>query len=120
MRKAVGDQATRPSADADLQADIARRLHIDLLVIPDVTDYRFTKQWKSQGGMFGSSQWTETTYWVALNVRIVKPEDGRLVYSGSGSGSSDQGYGPAVRQATDSALEGLKKFLASCQPGQKQ
>ena len=113
MRKAVkAGAATRPAFSRSLQAEIADRLDIDLLVLADVTDYRFTKQWKSASWLVGSSQWTETTYWAGVDMRIIKPDDGRIVYSGSGSASSKQGYGPALRQATGEALAELARFIA--------
>ena len=114
LRKAMGEEATsRPAGGRDLQADAARKLGIDLLVLPDVTDYRFTKEWKSRSWLVASSERSRSDYWAAVSVRIVAPGDGRLVYAGSGQGQSDQGYGPAVRQATEAALAELRQFAAS-------
>ena len=113
IRKAAkAGVATRPAMSRSLQAEITDRLDIDLLVLADVTDYRFTKQWKSASWFVGSSQWTETTYWAGVDMRIVTPDDGRIVYSGSGSASSKHGYGPALQQATVKALAELARFLA--------
>jgi len=113
LRKAATSQPGQKLPwSAALQADLARELGIDLLVVAEVTDYRFTKEWKSASWYFGSSTWTETTYWVALNVRFVKPDDGKLVYCGSGAGSSKEGYGPATAVATEAAMEELREFLA--------
>ncbi len=113
IRKAAkAGLATRPATSRSLQAEITDRLDIDLLVLADVTDYRFTKQWRSASWFVGSSQWTETTYWAGVDMRIVTPDDGRIVYSGSGSASSRRGYGPALQQATGKALAELARFLA--------
>ncbi len=112
IRKAVAAKAAEKPYSRNLQADVARELGIDLLVLPDVTDYRFTKEWKSASWYIGSNTWTETTCWVAVNLRFVQPDSGRLIYSGSGQARSKSGYGPAMNQATAAALEELTRFLA--------
>jgi len=112
LRKAITERSSGSDSERDLQASVARDLGIDLLVLPDVTDYRFEKEWKSSWWYFGSSTWTETTYIAGVNVRIIDPDDGRLVYAGSGQATSKLGYGPAVREATETAMTELKQFLA--------
>jgi len=97
--------------DPAVSTAIADKLDIDLLVLPAVTDYRCTKKSHSQSFGVGSASWTTSHYWVTVRTMIVRP-DGRLVYSGAGSGSSEMGYGPAVLQATATCIEELRQFLA--------
>ena len=119
MRKALASGAAVGPAEAHArQAAITRDLGIDLLVLPDVTDYRFTKESKSQSFYVGSNTWTETTYWAGVALRIVKPADGRVVYFARGEAKSKEGYAPAVQQATDKALAALTKLLAEYKAAQ--
>ena len=97
--------------DPETSTSIAKKLDIDLLVLPEVTDYYFTKKSHSQSFLLGSSSWTTSEYWVTVRTMIVKP-DGKLVYSGLGSAKSDMGYGPAVLQATSLCIDELRQFLA--------
>jgi len=97
--------------DPETSAGIAKKLDIDLLVLPEVTDYYFTKKSHSQSFLMGSSSWTTSEYWVTVRTMIVKP-DGKLVYSGLGSARSDMGYGPAVLEATSLCVNELRQFLA--------
>lgn len=103
-----------------LQADLAKRLETALLVLTEVLDYRFTKQTKSRNWYFGSNTWTETTYWVTTALRFVRPEDGKLVFAGTGEGRSKLGYGPAVLIANENALKELKQFVAQQKRRRKQ
>ncbi len=112
LRKVLSSEESADPWSRQLQADLAKRLDIDLLVVSELADYRFTKQRKSSWFYVGSSHWTETTYHGGVSVRLVAPEDGRLVYTGRGTGKSRQGYGPAVLAATEQALAELKQFLA--------
>ena len=96
--------------DGETSIGIAKKLDIDLLVLPQVTDYYFTKNSRSQWFLVGSSSWTTSEYWVTVRTMIVKP-DGKLVYSGHGSAKSDMGYGPAVLQATSLCIDELRQFL---------
>ena len=113
LRKALS-ASTRPAVwERKLQTDLAGKLGIDLLVLAEVVEYRFTKQWKSSSVLVAASRWTESTYHAAVAVRLVCPTDGRLVYSGSGSAESRGGYGPALVAATNAALQELKLFLAA-------
>jgi hypothetical protein len=97
--------------DPETSTSIAKKLDIDLLVLPEITDYYFTKKSRSRSFLLGSSSWTTSEYWVTVRTMIVKP-DGKLVYSGVGSATSDMGYGPAVLQATSLCVDELRLFLA--------
>ena len=112
LRRAYAAETDPDPFSRSLQTRLAKDLKIDLLVVAEVTDYRFWKETKSRGWLFGSNQWTETTYRAGVNVRFVTPDDGRLVYTGAGMADSRQGYGPAVLAATQQALNELKLFLA--------
>ena len=113
LRRELGDQAD--PWDPAVEARIARKLNIDLLVLPEVTDYRFTKEAHSQSFMGVSRTWTTSTYWSTVRLLIVHPGDGKLVYSGTGSAGSDKGYGPAVLQATGKSIQELCRFLAAAE-----
>jgi len=113
LRRELGDKAD--PWDPGVEARIARKLNIDLLALPEVTDYRFTKQTHSQSFMGVSRTWTTSTYWSTVRLLIVRPGDGKLVYSGTGSAGSDKGYGPAVLQATGKSIEELRKFLVNAE-----
>lgn len=114
LRKAMAAEATEGAAlwSRDLQAKLAKQLRIDMFVVSEVTDYRYTKQEHRTSFFFGSTSRTASTYWVGVTVRMIEPVSGKLMYSGQGSASSGQGYGPAVAAATEMALGGLKQFLA--------
>ena len=115
---APGADAVGPAEAHARQAAITKDLGIDLLVLPDVTDYRFTKESKSQSFYIGSKTWTETTYWAGVALRIVKPADGRVVYFARGEANSKEGYAPAVQEATDKAMAPLAKLLADYKAAQ--
>ena len=122
MRKALaaaGGGADKPLSPR-LQADLAKGLKAALLVLTEVLDYRFTKQTKSQDWYFGTSTWTETTYWVTTALRFVRPADGKLVFAGTGEGQSKAGYGPAVLIANENALKELKQFVVQQKQRRKQ
>jgi len=116
LRKELAGQAD--PWDPETSAGIAKKLDIDLLVLPEVTDYYFTKQSRSRSFLVGSSSWTTSEYWVTVRTMIVKP-DGKLVYSGLGSAKSDMGYGPAVLEATSLCVNELRQFLARA-PGRRE
>lgn len=101
-----------------VQAKTAAELGIDLLVLSDLADYRFTKDNKSSYWVVGSSSWTESTFYATVNLRLVDPKDGRVVYSGSGMAESKLGYGPAIQQANEMALRELTDFVAKQPPRQ--
>lgn len=105
--------AGQPAATMAAQTEAASKLGIDLLFLPDVTDYRFTKQWKSSNYGVAATEKSRTTYHVAVAVRAIKPSDGRVVYIGSGQAQGEDGFGPAVLAATHNALAELKQFAAS-------
>lgn len=103
-----------------LQADLAKKLKTALLVLTEVLDYRFTKETKTQDWYFGTSTWTETTYWVTTALRFVRPADGKLVFAGTGEGQSKVGYGPAVLAANENAMKELKQFIIQQKQRRKQ
>jgi len=109
IRKELADRGD--PWDPETSVGTAKKLDIDLLVLPEVTDYYFTKTSRSRSFLVGSSSWTTTEYWVTVRTTIVKP-DGKLVYSGLGSAKSDMGYGPAVLDATSLCVNELRQFLA--------
>lgn len=109
LRKELADKSD--PWDPETSIDAAKTLGIDLFVLPEVTDYYFTKKKRGRWFVVGSSSWTTSEYWVTVRTMIVKP-DGRIVYSGLGSARSDLGYGPAVLQATDLCIAELRGFLA--------
>ncbi|MDP6634541.1 MAG: hypothetical protein QGG42_06565 [Phycisphaerae bacterium] len=109
LRKELADRGD--PWDGETSTALAKKLDIDLLVLPEVTDYYFTKKTRSRSFLLGSSSWTTSEYWVTVRTMIVRP-DGKLVYSGTGSAKSDMGYGPAVLQATSLCIDELRQFLA--------
>ena len=115
LRKELADR-TQPVGPA-LASEAAGKLRIDLLVLPEVTDYRFTKGSTSAWFLVGSTNKTTSKYWVTVRVLIVHPDSGKLVYSGTGSADSDKGYGPAVLEATAKCTAELRKFLADAPSG---
>lgn len=112
LRRAFARQEGARQWSSTLQADLARKLGIDVLVLCEIGDYRYTKKTRSSWFIVGSSERTESTYWVSATVRLVDPLTGKLLYSGQGSASSQQGYGPALAVATEAALAELKQFFA--------
>lgn len=119
-----GPAAIRKAADAKkdalwdvtFQAQIARDLGIDLLAVSEVLEYRFEKKYRSSSAVVTKALWTETTHFVTTTVRLIRPQDGKLVYCGTGRGESKEGYGPAVLAANAQAMTELKAFLQKSQP----
>lgn len=111
LRREFARQAGAREWSSTLQADLARKLGIDVLVLCEIGDYRYTKETSSSWFVIGSSKRTESTYWVSAAVRLVAPT-GKLLYSGQGAASTEKGYGPALAAATEGALAELKQFLA--------
>ncbi len=101
---------------ADTQGALAAELGADLLAIAEVVDYRPTVDTRRSNYYFGSSTQTESTFWASVNVRLIRPADGAIVYYGTGTAESKDGYGPAMLQATDQAVTGLNQFLQSNPP----
>lgn len=122
MRKALAaaGAAAENLFSPKLQADLAKKLKTALLVLTEVLDYRFTKETKTQDWYFGTSTWTETTYWVTTALRFVRSEDGKLVFAGTGEGQSKVGYGPAVLIANENAMKELKQFVIQQKQRRKQ
>jgi hypothetical protein len=114
LRKAMAQEASEGAAawTRGLQAKLARKLQIDMLVVGELTDYRYTKERHTTSFFFGSTSRTASTYWVGVAIRIIEPVSDKLMYSGQGTASSEQGYGPAVAAATAAALKELKEYLA--------
>lgn len=112
LRRAFAQEAGAREWSSTLQADLAMKLGLDVLVLCEIGDYRYTKKTSSSWFVVGSSERTESTYWVSAAVRLVDPRTGKLLYSGQGEASSQQGYGPALAAATEAALAELKQFLA--------
>lgn len=102
--------------DAALQGQIAHDLGIDLLAVSEVLEYRFEKKYRSSSAIVTKALWTETTHFVTTTVRLIRPKDGALVYTGTGRGESKDGYGPAVLAANAQAMLELKAFLQKPQP----
>ncbi|MEI7834971.1 MAG: hypothetical protein WCK05_00995 [Planctomycetota bacterium] len=119
-----GPAAIRKAADARKdalwdpasQAQIARDLGIDLFAVSEVLEYRFQKKYRSSSAIVTKALWTETTHFVTTTVRLIRPQDGRMVYCGTGRGESKDGYGPAVLAANTQAMQELKAFLQKPQP----
>ncbi len=113
MRKAFQQAGSMPGGmwSRELQARIADTLKIHLLAVGDVTDYRFWKKWKKADWVIGQTRYTETTWLVAVRLRLISPEDGRLVYCHQAEAESKEGYGPALLAANRAVLEPLRKFL---------
>ncbi len=90
-----------------VQRRLAEQFDADLIVLCDVFDYRATTLQKNSSGYFHSSNWTESMCWAGVNLRMIDPSDGHLVYYGMGSAKSQVGYGTAMLEATDRALAGM-------------
>jgi len=115
LRKAMDKRTAKGQTvfSSKLQAELAKELDIDLFVLAELTDFRYTKKRRSTSLILGSISKTESTYWVGVAIRLIEPAGGKLVYSARAVASSKQGYGPAIAAATDSALADMKKFLAA-------
>ena len=113
MRAAFKSLDTGPAVwSPNAQSDLTGQLDADLLVIAEVFDFRPLVVQRHSDYYFGERNWTESNFIVGVTVRIVDPAQGRLIYRGNGSAKSETGYGQAMTQATNLALEGIRQFIA--------
>ncbi len=115
LRKAL-HSSSAGTWDMAAQRRLTDSLDIDLVMVGEVTDYRFTKEAHTIPLMVASHTWTETICWVGVNLRLVDPDSGQVVYAASGSGKSNKGYGPAMLMATRKSLKELQQFLQTHTP----
>ena len=119
LRKAMREKlAGSAKLTPQLQAQLAREMGIDLLMLGEVAEYEFTRKTHTLPLPFVAAGWSETTCHVTVNVRLIAPDSGRLVYSSSGKAESTSGYGPAVLAATQRACGPLTNVLATASRGE--
>lgn len=112
-------QEAEDTNDLARQKTIAKKLGIDALGVCEVTDYRWTTSKKGAWYGVGVANWTESTYHVSVQVRLLSP-DGRVLYTGRASAKSKKGYGPATIQATQKALGMLRDLTESARRNRKE
>jgi hypothetical protein len=105
--------------DLVVQQAVAKELGLDALGVCEVTDYRWTTSNRSAWYGVGAASWTECTYHVAVQVRLISPE-GKVLYTGRASAESKKGYGPATLQATRKALSLLRDLTETAKRDRKK
>lgn len=97
--------------DPAVSAALGKELAVDAVVCGEITHYGTQKEHSSTTVLIVAGGGTQTTHWVSLNLRIVKAGEGKIIYVGSGTASSKEGYAPAVRSAAQQATESLRRLI---------
>ncbi|HDY65374.1 MAG TPA: hypothetical protein ENH84_03965 [Phycisphaerae bacterium] len=97
--------------DPVVAADVARRLNVDAVVVGELLHFGLEKQHVTTSAMFVTGGETKTNHWVSLNLRIVRAADAKIIYVGSGTAQSRDGYTPAAGKACKKCLASVKYFL---------
>jgi hypothetical protein len=105
--------------DLAAQQAVAKELGVDALGVCEVTDYRWTTSKKGAWYGVGVATWTECTYHVSLQIRLISP-DGKVLYTGRATAESKKGYGPATLEATRKALSTLQDLTESAKRDRKE
>ena len=97
--------------DPVVAADLARRLNVDAVVVGELPHFGLEKQQVTTSVMFVTGGDTKTNHWVSLNLRIVRAADAKIIFSGSGTAQSKDGFTPAADKASKKCLASVKYFL---------
>jgi curli biogenesis system outer membrane secretion channel CsgG len=98
--------------DPVVAAAVGKELEVDAVVCGELMQYGTIQEVSSTAVMIVAGSETKTTHWVSISVRIVRSSDGNIIYAGSGTSSSPEGYTPAVSEACKQALTELKSVMA--------
>ena len=102
----------RDCYDPALAAAIAKQTGADLAVSGELMQYGKKQEYAGRDVLIvvhGGE--TETCYQVSVSLRLVRAADGKVVYTGTGSGESKEGLPQAAAVACTGALKSLKEFL---------
>ena len=97
--------------DPAVAAAVAKTLGADAAVAGEITHYGTQKEQTAATVTYVSSSKTVTTHWVSLSLRIVRADDARIIYTGTGTASAKESYSPACDAACAQALAALKHLL---------
>jgi hypothetical protein len=97
--------------DPIVAAAVGRQFNADIVVAGELTHYRTQQEDSSTAVLIVSGGGTKITQWVSMNLRIIRAEDAKTIYAGSGTASSAEGYSPAAQQASNKALALLKDLF---------
>ena len=97
--------------DPAVSAGLGKELAADAVVCGEITHYGTQKEHSSTAVLVVASGGTKTTHWVSLNLRMVKAGEGRIIYVGSGTASSKEGYTAAVASAAKQATASLRRLI---------
>ena len=98
--------------DPAVSAALGKELDADAVVCGELTHYGTQKEHSSTAVLVVAGGGTQTTHWVSLNLRMVKAGEGRIIYVGSGTASSKEGYTAAVASAARQATASLRRLIA--------
>ncbi len=97
--------------DPVVAAAVGKELNADAVVCGELTHYGTEKEHSTTYIMIAGGGQTDTRHWASLNLRIVSPADGSIIYNGTGNASSKEGYTSAIRSAVRQATGSLGHFL---------
>ena len=97
--------------DPAVSAALGKELAADAVVCGEITHYGTQKEHSSTAVFIVAGGGTQTTHWVSLNLRMVKAGEGRIIYVGSGTASSKEGYTAAVASAAEQAIASLRRLI---------
>jgi len=102
----------RDCYDPVVAAAVAKTRNADTVVTGEVTHYDSQQERGQTTILVLSGGGTSTTHWVSANVRVLRASDGKIIYTGTGTTSSDKGYSDAARGACKQAFASMRHFLA--------
>lgn len=92
-------------------SELAKALGADAAISGALLHYGAQREHSESKVLIINTGQTRSTHWVAMNVRLVTAKDAKIIYVGSGSASSMEGYAPAAKSACESALDTMKWLL---------
>jgi len=97
--------------DPAVAAAVGRQLGVDVVATGELLHLDRQQEMTTTTVVILSGGGTETTHWVAMNLRLVNCADGRIIYAGSGQAHSPDSYNAAADQAADQAFAHLRYVL---------
>jgi len=100
----------RDCYDPLVAAAMGRELKADAVVCGELTHWDTRKEWHSSSLSAASSSKTTTYHCVGVSLRIVRTSDAEIIYSGIGSGRTEDEYPVALKTAVKQAMADLRQF----------
>lgn len=97
--------------DPVVAADVAKALGADTVITGEITHYDIQKEKGETVIVIVGSGGTDTLHWVSANIRVIRADDARIIYTGGGTASSPTGFTPAAEAVCKRAFHSMRSFL---------